>query len=308
VPEILAGIHHVTAIAIDPQANLDFYTGVLGLRLVKLTVNFDSPDVYHLYFADEAGHPGTILTFFPFTMAARGRSGAGMVDAVTFAAPANALESWMLRLTEQGIEFDGPMRRFTDQVIAFQDPDGLKLEIVARDHLGQADALQGLDGVTLCVEAPDRTATLLTDTFGYRPVAEESGRLRYIAAGDDGAPGKTIDILCEPDATRRRPGGGTVHHVAFRARDDAELMAWRERIAAQGFDVTPVRDRQYFHSIYFREPGGILFEIATDPPGFAIDEPVVRLGTRLKLPPWLEGQRETIERRLPPVRLPGAAS
>jgi catechol 2,3-dioxygenase-like lactoylglutathione lyase family enzyme len=297
----------VTAIAIDPQANLDFYTGVLGLRLVKLTVNFDDPGVYHFYFADYGGHPGAILTFFPFTMAARGRPGAGMVDVVTFAASAKALESWMLRLTEHGVEFDGPRPRFTDTVIAFRDPDGLKLEIRARDDRGGDDALCGFDGVTLCVEAPERTAKLLTETFGYRQAGEESRRTRYLAAGEADAAGKTIDILCEPDATRRRPGGGTVHHVAFRARDEAELAAWRERIAALGFDVTSVRDRQYFHSIYLREPGGILFEIATDSPGFAVDESVDRLGTSLKLPPWLEDQRETIERRLPPVRLPRAA-
>lgn len=295
----------LTAIAIDPQANLDFYTGVVGLRLVELTLNFDSPDVYHFYFADEAGRPGTILTFFPFTMA-RGRSGAGMVDAVTFAVPASALESWMLRLTEHGIEFDGPMPRFTDAVIAFRDPDGLKLEIIAREDRSSGDALYGFDGVTPCVEVPERTANLLTETFGYRQVGEDSGRMRYSAAGEDSTPGRNIDILCQPEAMRRRPGGGTVHHVAFRAHDDAELAAWRERIAALGFDVTPVRDRQYFHSIYFREPGGILFEIATDPPGFAVDEPVDRLGTSLKLPPWLEGRRATIEPRLPPVRLPGA--
>jgi glyoxalase family protein len=231
-----------------------------------------------------------------------------MVDVVTFAASAKALESWMLRLTEHSVEFDGPRPRFADQVISFEDPDGLKLEIVARDHPGHADTLQGFDGVTLCVEAPERTAKLLTETFGYGQVSEDSGRTRYLAAGEATAAGKIIDILCEPDARRRRrPGGGTVHHVAFRARDEAELAAWRERIAALGFDVTPVRDRQYFHSIYFREPGGILFEIATDPPGFAVDESVDRLGTSLKLPPWLEDQRETIERRLPPVRLPRAA-
>jgi catechol 2,3-dioxygenase-like lactoylglutathione lyase family enzyme len=301
--QTISGIHHVTALAIDPQANIDFYTRVLGLRLVKQTVNFDDPSVYHFYYGDQAGSPGTILTFFPFTMAARGHAGPGMVDGVTFAVATEALEGWMLRLAEHAVEFEGPFERFGSQTIAFRDPDGLLLEIVGVSGFDGAATLVGFDAVTLCVEVPDLTARLLTETFGYRESGEDGERMRFTAAGQ-GAPGRHIDIMCRTDATRRKPGGGTVHHVAFRARNDDELKAWREQIAHLGFNVTEIRDRNYFHSIYFREPGGILFEVATDPPGFAVDEAPAALGTSLKLPSWLEDQREKIVQRLPPVRLP----
>jgi glyoxalase family protein len=305
--EAIPGIHHITAIAIDPQANIDFYTRVLGLSLVKETVNFDDPGTYHFYYGDRAGQPGTILTFFPFILAGRGRNGGGMVDATTFAVPAKSLDNWMVRLAEHGIDFEGPAERFSRPVIAFSDPDGLKLEI---SELAQAmdggEAIRGFDGATLCVEAPERTVKLLTETFGYREVGEESGRRRFQAVGAEaGGVGTALDILCHPEAETGRLGGGTVHHIAFRARSDEEQKMWRERILALGFNVTPILDRQYFHSIYFREPGGILFEIATDPPGFAVDEAPDRLGAALKLPPWLEPSRASIERRLPPVRLPG---
>jgi len=315
----IPGIHHVTAIAIDPQTNIDFYTRVLGLRLVKETVNFDDTGTYHFYYGDRTGRPGTILTFFPFVLAGRGRNGNGVVDAVTFAVASKSIESWMVRLTENGIDFDGPSARFSHQVIGFRDPDGLKLEIAGLEELGGVstsatdrgapDSIRGFDGVTLCVETPERTIKLLTETFGYRLVAEESGRARFLA-GNDGAGGigTAVDILCHPEVIDSRLGGGAVHHVAFRARSDEEHKIWREQIVALGFNVTPILDRRYFHSIYFREPGGILFEIATDAPGFAVDEEADRLGTALKLPPWLEPSRASIERRLPPVRLPGVGS
>jgi glyoxalase family protein len=317
--QTIPGLHHVTAIAIDPQANIDFYTQVLGLRLVKDTVNFDDPSTYHFYYGDKSGNPGTILTFFPFVLAGRGRSGSDMVDTVTFAVPVKSLDGWIVRLADRGIDFDGPFTRFSRPMIEFRDPDGLRLEIAAVDGLERIDSAQtdrdvaqsigGFGGVTLCVEAPERTIKLLTETFGYRQVAEDSGRRRFRAANAGGGTiGAELDVLCHPEAIHGRPGGGTVHHIAFRAHTDDEQHIWREKIVALGFNVTPVLDRQYFRSIYFREPGGILFEIATDPPGFAVDETADRLGTSLKLPPWLEPKRADIERRLPPVRLPGVGS
>jgi glyoxalase family protein len=306
----IAGLHHVTAIASEPQANIEFCTKVLGLRLIKETVNFDDPNTYHFYYGDDAGRPGTILTYFPIVMSAGGHTGTGMVETTTFAVPENSLERWMMRLTEQAIEFDGPFERFSHLVIAFRDPDGLGLELEAFGAPGAADApdaIRGLDAVTLCVEAPDRTVRLLTETFGYRQTAESSGRIRFRAAGESETTiGGAVDVLCQPEARRHQRGSGTVHHVAFRARSDEEQTIWREQILALGFNVTPVLDRRYFRSIYFREPGGILFEIATDPPGFGVDETPGQLGASLKLPPWLESSRADIERRLPPVRLPRA--
>jgi glyoxalase family protein len=303
----------VTAIARDPQANLDFYTGFLGLRLVKLTVNFDDPGTYHFYFGNAAGEPGSILTFFPFVDAAPGHAGTGMADATAFAVPEASLEYWIGRLAAAAYDFEGPEDGFGEQVVTLRDPDGLPLELVGvagsapgwdGGPVPAEHAIRHLHGVALCVEASERTRRLLTETFGYEAVGEEAGRLRLRARG--GAAG-IVDLSCEPDRLRGRRGAGTVHHVAFRARDDAEQRACREQITALGFNVTPVLDRQYFRSIYFREPGGVLFEIATDPPGFAVDEPMDALGTNLKLPGWLEPRRQDIERSLPPVRLPRAA-
>ncbi len=316
----IRGLHHVTAIASGAQVNLDFYTRVMGLRLVKRTVNFDAPDTYHFYYGDAAGSPGSLLTFFPFEDAAPGRVGTGMAETTAFAIPEAAFEPWMSRFAEAGRDFDGPVTRFGARTLGLRDPDGLRIELVAEPGLdGAAPGGGGPDGlvsaehairrlysVALCVEAPERTARLLTATFGYEAVGEEAGRQRFRVRG--GGPAGIVDLLCQPDRMRGRMGAGTVHHVAFRARDEAEQLTWREAILALGFDVTPVLDRQYFRSIYFREPGGVLFEIATDPPGFAIDEAREALGTALKLPPWLEPQRAGIERRLPPLRLRGPAA
>ena len=254
----IAGLHHVTAVALDPQANIEFCTKVLGLRLIKETVNFDDPGTYHFYYGDNAGQPGTILTFFPIVMSARGNRGTGMVDATTFAVPENSLEHWMTRLAEHAVEFDGPFERFSHQIIAFRDPNGLALELAALGAPSAADApdaIQGFDAVTLCVEAPERTVRLLTETFGYRQVAESSGHIRFRAAGEaETAIGTAIDVLCQPEAQRHQRGGGTVHHVAFRARSDEEQKIWREQILPLGFNVTPVLDRRYFRSIYFANP------------------------------------------------------
>ncbi len=314
IPQI-SGIHHVTAIAGDPQQNVDFYAGVLGLRLVKLTVNFDDPGTYHLYYGDGLGSPGTIMTFFPWPGAPRGIVGLGQVGVTAFSIPTGALDFWRQRLESHGITVQGTDVRFDEQVLVFDDPDGLPLELVGggedvrpgweRGPVPAEHAIGGFHSVALAErgprEASERTTSLLTQSMNVRLVAEQADRLRY--AMGDGRPGAIVDVLLTA-APRGQNAAGTVHHVAWRTPDDTHQTAWRERIAEAGVDVTPVRDRQYFRSIYFREPGGVLFEIATDPPGFATDESPEYLGERLMLPPWLESKRGVIERSLPPLRLP----
>jgi glyoxalase family protein len=308
----ILGIHHITAIAGDPQRNLDFYTVVLGLRLVKLTVNFDDPGTYHFYFGNGSGAPGTILTFFPYPGAVKGRPGAGQADAIAFSVPEGALGYWSGRLAERGLTVEGPSVRFGQQVLAFADPDGLSLELIEAGA-GAADAwlddaipaefaIRGFFGITLAERQPETTAALLTETMGLRLAGQEGTRYRYQV--DGAAPGSVVDVLDRPNGPHSIVAAGSVHHVAFRAPDDAQQAGWREMLVSQGFDVSPVMDRIYFHSIYFREPGGVLFEIATDTPGFAIDETAEELGTGLRLPPWLEPQRSVIEGAVPPVRLP----
>jgi catechol 2,3-dioxygenase-like lactoylglutathione lyase family enzyme len=311
--EIL-GLHHVTAIAGDPQRNIDFYAGLLGLRMVKLTVNFDDPSTYHLYYGDEMGHPGTILTFFPWPGAPKGRHGTGQLTATSFSIPEEAVGFWVQRLGQYHVAFEEPSRRFGEHVISFSDPDGLRLELVAshdarqpwRDGPVPAEyAVRGFHSVTLSEDGYDRTAPLLTNTLGFHQTLQEGNRSRY-EIGEGGA-GALVDILSLPDSGMGVVSVGTVHHVAWRTPDDDQQKAWRETIAQAGLHVTPVIDRKYFHSIYFREPGGVLFEVATDPPGFTVDEPSDQLGTQLLLPPWLEPMRGEIERTLPPVRLPAIA-
>jgi len=312
----IRGIHHVTAIARGAQANLDFYGGVLGLRLVKRTVNFDDPGTYHLYYGDETGSPGTILTFFPWPLARLGRRGAGQATATSFAVPAGTLGRWVERLDACGVEHGAPAERFSEEALTLFDPDGLALELVASEGDrrspwagGPVDpemAVRGFHHVALTEWNPEVTARLLGETMGFRLAAEAGDRLRFAAGpeGSEPAPGAFVDLVAAPGAPRGQVSAGTVHHVAFRVAGDAEQLAWQRRLAAAGLHVTPVQDRQYFHSIYFREPGGVLFEIATDPPGFAIDEPVAALGSALKLPPWLEPSRREIEAVLPPLGRP----
>ena len=302
----ILGIHHVTAIAGDPARNLAFYAGVLGMRLVKKTVNFDDPGSYHLYYGDASGSPGTILTFFPWPGARRGRWGTGQVGTVTFAVPPGSLTWWSERLKAHGVNAE---RRevLGEERLAFEDPDGLHLEIATppavhgsawpQGPVPEEHAIRGFAQVTLAVDDHARTARLLTDAMKFRPVVEAAHRFRY-AAGEGSA--AHVDVLEIPDAGPGRIAVGNVHHVAWRVAGEAEQLEWRERLTQHGVNVTPVLDRQYFRSIYFREPGGVLFEIATDPPGFAIDEPADRLGTTLRLPPWLEPQRARIESVLPP--------
>jgi glyoxalase family protein len=309
----IAGLHHVTAIAGDPQANVDFYAGFLGLRLVKRTVNFDDPGTYHLYFGDRSGSPGSLLTFFPWPGAPRGRRGTSQVTAISLSIPRDALDDWVDRLASHAVDFEGPAERFGESVITFADPDGLQLELVAPTSPDRREArdggpvsaengIRGIHAVTLAELGFERTAALLTGELGFHATNESDSRFRYETG--EGGPGAIVEVLCLPDAPPGRIAVGTVHHVAWRARDDAEQREWRARIAAAGLDVTPVLDRRYFHSIYFREPGGVLFEIATDPPGFALDETPDRLGERLMLPPWLERHRSRIEERLPSLRIP----
>ncbi len=307
-----SGIHHVTAIAGEPQRNVDFYVGILGLRMVKKTVNFDDPGTYHLYYGDGAGSPGTVMTFFPWAGAPRGRIGSGQLTVTSFSIPATSLGYWTERLVEGGVRFEKPEDRFGETILRFPDPDGLRLELVAAADEGREGwsdgpapaehAVRGFHHVMLTVADPSRTAKLMTDTLGFRQTGEAEGRTRYEAG--EGGPGNTVDLADGTGFPRGTMGVGTVHHVAFRVPDDETQLALREEVAALGYNVTQVLDRNYFRSIYFREPGGVLFEIATDSPGFAVDEEVEHLGENLKLPPWLEPHREQLEEALSPLRVP----
>jgi glyoxalase family protein len=308
----ILGIHHVTAIAGDPQANVDFYTGSLGLRLVKKTVNFDDPGTYHLYFGDETGRPGTLMTFFPWRGVRPGRHGTGQATVTSFLVPEGSLGWWEERLEATGVEVRGTASRFAEEALELTDPDGLQLELVARPEAAELPArssgpvpeeyaIRGFHGVTLCLEGYESTAELLVHRLGFVPAGEERSRFRF-HAGEAG-PGQVVDLECSPDAPSGIVAGGTVHHVAFRVESDAYQRATREILLAAGMNVTPVLDRNYFRSIYFREPGGVLFEVATDPPGFTVDESTEELGRSLKLPEWLEPQRERIERALPELRV-----
>ena len=311
----ISGIHHVTAIASDPRRNLEFYGEVLGLRLVKKTVNFDDPGTYHLYFGDELGRPGTILTFFPWPLARRGERGTGQATTTALAVPEGSLGWWRRRLERHSVAIEEPRRRFDEEALALLDPDGLRLELVAEaraaDHgawLGgpvpAEHAVRGVHSVALTVADPEPTAELLTLGLGLAAAGEAPGRLRFAAPG--AALGDRVDLLPRPQETTGRVAAGSVHHVAWRAADDAEQEDWRRGLGERGLGVTPVQDRSYFRSIYFREPGGVLFEIATDGPGFTVDEPAAELGSDLRLPAWLEPHRERIAASLPELA-PAAA-
>ncbi len=307
------GIHHVTAIASDPQRNLDFYAGVLGLRLVKRTVNFDDPTTYHFYFGDGVGNPGTLLTFFPWPLARRGRQGAGQAAVTSFSIVPGAVGFWLERLIRYRVNFDQPVTRFDERVIAFKDPDGMLLEMVAHPAAEAAApwsagdvpaeyAIRGVHSVTLWEEGHEGTAHLLVDHLGFRPTREQGSIFRY--TGDTDRVGAIVDLRVVPGLWSGTMGAGVVHHVAFRARGSEEQLVARERLAVAGFNITPPLDRQYFQSVYFREPGGVLFEIATEGPGFTVDEPEEALGRTLKLPQWLEERRFEIEALLPNVSSP----
>lgn len=293
--KLIEGLHHITALASDAQKTIDFYRGILGLHLVKKTINFDSPDVYHLYFGDEVGTPGTILTFFPYPGLPKGRKGKGQLITTAFSIPSHSLVYWIQRLSDSKIPYEGPKTRFNETYLSFEDFDGLALELVAKDQdsFHQDNAITGFHGITLAEEGYEKTAGLLETHLDHKKVAVEENRFRYASGGH------FVDLLCCPDMLQGIAGAGTVHHVAFATQDDKSQILAREKLLHSGINVTPVLDRQYFHSIYFREPGGVLFEIATKPPGFAIDEDPSHLGEALKLPPWEEHRRQWIEKHLP---------
>jgi glyoxalase family protein len=313
---MIPGLHHVTAIASDPQQNYDFYAGFLGLRLIKKTVNFDDPGTYHFYFGDERGSPGTIMTFFPWPGASRGRIGAGQTTVTSFAIPTGALPFWNDRAKSFNIEASAVAPRFGQKALLLSDPDGLQIELIESAGVSQSAwsgngvpaeaAITHFHSVTLAEEGFERTARLLQETMGFSAGPHENNRFRFIAEG--AGPASIVDLLCIPDGRRGLQGAGTVHHIAFRVADDAEQAQWRGRIAEAGLNVTPVMDRNYFRSIYFREPGGVLFEIATDTPGFTIDEPLGALGTTLRLPEWYEPERAKIEAVLPKLKTIGSAA
>jgi glyoxalase family protein len=306
------GLHHVTAIASDPQRNVDFYTQVLGLRLVKQTVNFDAPHVYHLYYGDQAGRPSTLLTFFPWPGVPRGRQGSGLTTATAFSVPPASLGWWQRRLAELDVDADRPFARDGEEVLRLRDPDGLVVALVASAEDARSGwdgvasvpaehAVRGLHSVTMSERLLDPTAQMLAGMLGMRLGEEAGGRARFTMAR--GGAGAVVDVAAD-DRPRGLQAGGTVHHIAFRAPDRATQARWRQELVEAGVHVTEIIDRQYFTSIYFREPGGVLLEIATDQPGFTVDEPLLELGRALKLPPWLEPSREQIEGALPPLRVP----
>jgi glyoxalase family protein len=302
------GIHHVTAIAGPARRNLDFYTRVLGLRLVKKTVNFDDPGTYHLYFGDSLGQPGSILTFFPWEHVAPGRNGVGSTQETAFRVPEGSLGFWAHRFIEQGVEHGNVEKRFGQSVLTFKDPHGTSLSLVGIPNAGTEtawtvdgipaeQAIRGLEGVTLLVDNGEKTGAILTDVFGFTETARDGSLVRYKS---DAVLGSTVDIRSAGGFLPGRTGGGSVHHVAFRASDDADQAEMVRKLAENhGLQTTEQKDRNYFRSVYFREPGGILFEIATDQPGFAVDEPQENLGAELKLPAVLEPRRSDIEARLP---------
>lgn len=301
------GLHHVTAIAGPARRNLDFHTGILGQRLVKKTVNFDDPGTYHLYYGDEAGSPGSILTFFPWAHVAPGRRGQGETAETAFRVPKESLEFWADRLAAEGVPQDGATERFGAPALPFRDQDGMRLALVGVDGIAAepawaagdipaAAAIRGFHGVTLLLDRTEATAAILTDVFGFTEAAREGATTRFATGA---ALGGHVDLRREDGAPPARLGAGSVHHVAFRAADDAEQAAMVARLRGHGIATTEQLDRNYFRSVYFRSPGGVLFEIATDVPGFAVDETPAHLGESLKLPPQYEADRARIEAALP---------
>ena len=310
----IRSLHHVTATVSDAQEDLDFYTGLLGQRLVKKTVNFDNTHVYHFYYGDEKGTPGTIMTTFPYAQMGvrQGTHGAGQITTTSFSAPAGSLPFWYDRLAYAGVPFEADTSGFGENVVRFSDPSGLTIRIVEsgadprtpwrKADINDANALRGIHGVTLTVRDPRQTLAFMNDFMETAVVGETEGALRVAVNGD--APGRLVEIVRAGDAPSAVNGLGTVHHVAFAVDDPDQQLELRRELLRRGVPVTEVLDRQYFKSIYFREPGGVLFEVATIPPGFTADESLADLGTSLKLPPWEEGNRRNIEAGLPVVRAP----
>lgn len=310
------GLHHVTAIAGDPQRNVDFYAGVLGLRLAKTTVNFDDPTTYHFYFGDATGAPGSILTFFPWSDLPRGRAGAGQAASVSLAIPAESMGWWLERLVAAGVPHESPVRRFGEPVITLRDPDGMQVELVGTAGapvtpwpampVPPEHAVRGLHGTTLWVPASAGTVDVLAGPLGWTEVGRDAGLARFAPPG--GAAGGVIDLREVGGFPGGRMGVGSIHHVAFRVADDAAQDEVRAAVQRAGLGASPRMDRNYFRSVYFREPGGVLFELATDGPGMLIDEPFDTLGQSLRLPPQYEAMRAELERVLPAIRTPAAAA
>jgi glyoxalase family protein len=307
----ILGLHHITAIAGDAKRNFNFYANILGLRFIKKTVNFDDPGTYHFYFGDETGSAGTILTFFPWGEGIpQGRRGSGMATEIGYSVPKGSLEFWVERFEKYNVIYNKPAERFGERYLTFLDPDGLKLELIEANTPDirnpwetaevKADvATRGFHNVTITLNTISGTADILTEVFGYRLISQESNRYRYATDAVENA--AIVDLVELKDEKRGHVANGTVHHVAFRVQNDEILMHFREKIAARGLNITPQIDRNYFHSLYFREPGGVLFEIATDNPGFLVDETLEELGKNLKLPAQYESRREDIEAHLVPI-------
>ena len=316
MPANLRGIHHVTSITGDVQKCVDFYVGVLGLRFIKKSINQDVPDTYHIYFGDHVGSPGTAMTFFGWPDWPKRRDGTGQVTTVSFSVPPESLDFWNSRLRKLGVSAK-PASRFGAEVIVLEDPDGIGLELVAQSSkqpwvawadspVDQAQAIRGFHSVTMTVAEASATFELLVKTMGFRKTAHEGHRTRFETG--EGGPHSIIDVVESPEGREGEESIGSVHHVAWRASDAGHQSGWRETLVKAGFNVTPVIDRYYFKSIYFREPGGVLFEIATDGPGFTVDESVDSLGSTLSLPPWFQVRRDRLDVTLPPIVVPTTAT
>jgi len=306
----ITGIHHITAIAGNAKRNLDFYTRVLGLRMVKRTVNFDDPGTYHFYYGNANGTPGTILTFFPWEGVVSGRTGTGMATEIGYSVSKSSLPFWVDRFRELHVPQSETAERMGEILLPFRDPDGLKISLIGSNDIDDrqpwttpqvpaADATKGFHSVTLTLREIGPTAEILTDVLGYRQERREGNRYRFRT--DAVATAAIVDMVEEPKEGRGLDGGGTNHHVAFRVANEEMQMAFREKILSRGLHITPKINRDYFYSVYFREPGGVLFELATDNPGFTVDEPLDQLGTQLKLPGQYESMRKEIEKSLPAI-------
>jgi glyoxalase family protein len=304
----ILGLHHITAIAGDAKRNFNFYANILGLRFIKKTVNFDDPGTYHFYFGDEVGSAGTILTFFPWGEGIQqGRKGSGMATEIGYSVPKGSLDFWQKRFEKYNVIYNKPAEKFGEKYLTFLDPDGLKLELIESktednrkawetDEVKADVATKGFHNITLTLNNIKATAAVLTEIFGYKLIDQDVNRYRYATDAVENA--AIVDLVELADEKRGLNANGTVHHVAFRVQNDEILMHFREKIEDYGLQITPQIDRQYFHSLYFREPGGVLFEIATDNPGFTVDESLEELGKNLKLPAQYEPQRAAIEKHL----------
>jgi glyoxalase family protein len=304
----ILGLHHITAIAGDAKRNFNFYSNILGLRFIKKTVNFDDPGTYHFYFGDEVGSAGTILTFFPWGEGIQqGRKGSGMATEIGYSVPKGSLDFWQKRFEQYNVIYNKPAEKFGEKYLTFLDPDGLKLELIESktddnrkpwetDEVKADVATRGFHNITLTLNSIKATAAILTEIFGYKLIEQDVNRYRYATDAVENA--AIVDLVELPEEKRGLGANGTVHHVAFRVQNDEILMHFREKIEDYGLSITPQIDRNYFHSLYFREPGGVLFEIATENPGFMVDESIEELGKNLKLPAQYESDRTAIEAHL----------